>query len=419
MKNIGIACSLLLLIMICGCGQMGAGNSVSDLSNKGAVQGRIYDSASSPVAAGKYVPVPGAVITAGAASAVSGADGSYSLSGLPAGEIMVTASAEGFTSQSLTVNSSSVNFYLAGKNYSPTGGSSVITGTIYGLPRGVTIVDGAAFTLQERSSHFTYNSSLYQYTLSQAPDDGETYLFAFYTSQEADTYYCNYYTYTRLNMNSSSQEVNLDFGNSTGSLAVNASLPADYQYPSLMIALYNGARFVNELYWKTQSQEANFVASRLPALQSGDSFGVQLSVTCKVGGETMMKVIARYGVTAGAALNFDLTSVPALFTSGPIDGAALNSNPTFCWQKLSGTNILYYVTLMTDELTPRTIWTGYTAGDSLTLPDSVVLNNGSYKWQLSAANTTGIDLADIGASIAGAYINWGVVSSVKKFSLSK
>lgn len=406
-----------ILPLIIGTGCSTTPLTVADLANQGKIQGKVYDLAASNLYAGKYQPIPGAKVYAGTAETVTGADGSYGFSGIPAGVALITASAEGYVPQTLAVNRNSVNIYLGGGTATSESGAATVTGTVYGLPTGVTSVYGGAFSLLKSSASFNYDPSLYKYALTGAPDDGETYLFAYYASSEAGTN--RYiYAYTKLNMTPASQEVNLDFGASTKSLLVKAALPLNYKYPTLGVNIHNGWRPSKNIYSGTQTEESTFSVSLLPTLQSGDSFGVTVTALNTITGEAAYKFLAKYNLAEGATVDLDLGTVPTLTPNSPNDEAALSANPAFSWEAINDDRVIYIVLVMS-ESPSRTVWTGYTKGNSLALPDTVTLSNGVYRWQVAAAYYSNVDLADLGLTSAQSYLNWGVVSANRRFTYVK
>ena len=253
--------------------------------------------------------------------------------------------------------------------------------------------------------------------MTEAPDDGETYLFAYYASNEAENYR-SIYTYTRLNMTSASQEANLDFGTSKNNLTVTAKLPAGYQYPVLSVNVFNGFRALKNIYSRTQTQESTFAVSTLPVLLTGDAYGLSITAVNSVTTEVALKAISKYGIAEGAAVDLDLSAVPDLRLSGPADGASLNSIPAFSWEAISGDRIIYMASVVSED-SWRTIWMGYTRGNSIALPDAVSLANGTYRWQIAAAYFSNLDLADLGPTLAQSYLNWRVVSAVRRFTYVK
>lgn len=400
-----------------GCGRS-AEIPAYDLSNKGEIQGKVYDLSASNVYASKLVLISGAKVYAGTFEVTAGADGSYKLSGIPAGEVLITATAEGFLPQTLAVNRSTVNIYLSGGSSTSESGSATITGTIYGLPSGVTLVYGLASSLLKRSSDFSYNSSLYKYILTNAPDDGETYLFAYYLSSEAGTSR-NIYTYTNLDMTSGTKEVNLDFATSVSTLAVNAILPSFYKYPTLYINIYDGFRSVKEMYSRTQTQETTFLVSSLPALQAGDSYGIYVSTHSTA--EVMTKFLYKYNVKNNSTVEMDLTTVPKLNLSAPVDGASFSSNPTFSWEPIADDGVVYVVCLSraVDPYANINVWFGLTKGSSITLPIAVSLTSGTYQWQVNAICHSNLDIADVGLTASQSYINWHLLSGLRGFTYAK
>lgn len=406
---------LLLVVSLLGCGQLTQQVAVTDLSNQGEISGKVFDLSASNVYASKYVVIVGAKVYVGTFEATTDTSGAYKLSGNPAGEIAITATAEGYIPLTLAVNRRTANIYLSRTgSVSSESGSATISGTIYGLPSGVTSVGGLASSLLKTSTKLSYDSSLYKYMLTEAPDDGETYLFACYTSSEAGTSR-SVYTYAKFNMGSVSKEVNLDFGTSTNFLGVNVNLPSAYKYPNININIYSGYRAVNSIYSRTSAQESTFQAGSLPALQSGDYFGLSVSASST---EEGIKIIGKYNLSGGSTVNLDLTTLPKLTSASPSDGASLSSYPIFSWEAINDDRVGYLVYIY-PKGSSTAVWAGITKDNSIAVPSVISLTSGEYRWQMQVVFYSNLDLADIGPSLAQSYLEWGFVTPMRSFTYAK
>ncbi|MBI5701136.1 carboxypeptidase regulatory-like domain-containing protein [Candidatus Saganbacteria bacterium] len=404
--------------LVVGCGKLSNSPNIVSLANQGEISGKIYSLSASNYYADKFVPIPGAKVTVGTIEVIASADGSYKISGVQAGEMQITATAEGFSANTIKANRNVINFYLQGGSSSTEKGTATITGTIYGLPSGISSVYGSAISAAKGSSSSSYDPSLYKYTITGAPDDGETYVFAYYSTYEAGLNR-RVYSYKKVSMTSASREVDLDFAASDKSLVVNIKNKQGLVPGTLYAHLYNGYRLLlSGLYNKSQTQEGTVNISKIPALEPGDSYSVNIYASGTAAGDITSINLYKNSLTAGQSVDLDISTIPDFKINSPTSGETLSSHPTFAWEPISDDKTLYVVYLYpTDSYS--TIWWGMTKSSSITLPEAVILNSGGYKWSVAVLNASNLDPADIIPSISQSSYNWIIGSSMRSFTYAK
>jgi|GEM_PF-4609476 hypothetical protein len=396
------------ILFLMGCGNFISSSKTVSLANQGEISGKVYDARRYDVNVAQYFPVANAKLYIGTIEAETTADGSYHFSNVPAGEIAITASAEGYYTQTMVANRNVINIYLDNGSFPVASGASTITGTVYGLPGGVNYVDVCAYTPIQNTVFSQYNSALFKYSVPNAPDAGEIYLVANY-------YPGPVYTYNRFAMSPGTKEVDLDFGNSINYLTVEAKSLAGYEEPHVVIFLSAGARLITNLYYGNSG-----TITSLPRLLSGDVLTV-IAYAAKTDGvskEVVARELYKY-VQPGEKVEMNLEEVPSVFQTAPDDNVQIGNSPAFTWTAIPDEQVIYLIRLAKanpDQL----IWSGWTRNNFIQLPEMINLVNGQdYKWIVAAAKILNVDLADCRNESSQTYVSWESVSDWRSFTYAK
>ncbi|MFC1568294.1 hypothetical protein ACFL37_01190, partial [Candidatus Margulisiibacteriota bacterium] len=218
---------LLLLSLAClgalGCARI----AVSELeqTHSGTISGYVYDFYTYDSEARTFTGIEGVTVVAVAngasaaalASATSvattDADGHYTLENVPSGTVAITAFKSGCSSNTIVTDRALVSFiiYVHGGTYSSaSAGTATITGALSGIPATAVSIFGSARSEQGSTSwpDWNYNTATSTYEVTNAPDDGETYVTVYYTTYESGAYV---YKYAYGKVNTSAGEIaNLD-----------------------------------------------------------------------------------------------------------------------------------------------------------------------------------------------------------------
>lgn len=372
--------------------------------NAGTISGYVYCGATYVSSTKTYSGTAEATVMAGGKTTITDSSGYYTLNGLPAGEITVTAFKDGYASQTIVADNGTISFilYPQQSNYysSSTGGTAVLTGTVTGVPAGLS-VHGTAYSKNKYSSNSSYNSTAQTYTITGAPDEGEVYVTVYYSTYEAGSY-LDKYAYGKTSANpGETKTLNITFGDYK-SLSGNISLPSGFTAGSVSSSLYKGYQYRGGLS-RASNPSSTYQINYLPPLESGDSYAISVWAS-NSGGDYIYKLY--YNIT-GTTQDVDLSSLilPAPASPSPSDGANLAGTlPSFAWDKVAGENIVYQISLYEYSTSEsKSIWSVWTKNNSIAFPSGTIGSGGltsgkTYRWSISAGSySPAIELNDLAA----------------------
>ncbi|MCX5727131.1 MAG: carboxypeptidase-like regulatory domain-containing protein [Candidatus Saganbacteria bacterium] len=359
-----------------------------------------------------YSGTPEVTVMVGNIVATTDANGAYTITGLPSGTVAITAFKDSYQTTTLVVNSDTVNFVLSPQaEYGPPEGTATITGTIEALPEEIypsTDDDMylSANSISQYSENSSYDPDSHIYNISNAPDNGQTYVIASYCPEN---YYNQdvYGAYGRIDMTGGGTKyLNLDFTSVTA-ISGSVTTPSNFSPAFLSSYLFNQDNNIGYLAGYNFDYSSNDYLITNPQLLSGDSYF--LWVLCLdpdwncLGQEV-------YNFT-GTSKNFDLSSlkVPSIKDPSPADGADLNGDlPTFAWNS-AGSNKIYRVVVYEPYEPWRDIWECYTKNTNITIPSNII-GSGTmspdveYCWNVSATSYDNFNINDM-TSLRNARIN--------------
>jgi hypothetical protein len=404
------ALGLLLLIGLVA----GGCNVVSKTDGSvqtGTISGYVYDPSTYDYSTKTFKGTPEATVIAAAAGATyvatTDASGHYSLSGLPAGTLNVTAFKNGNSAMTIVTDQALVNFFLSGSLPAKPKGTAVITGTLTGAPAGTpaSMIDCYACSKTNNSSYsdFAYIPATGSYTISHAPDEGETYVIVRYATYEGgnNVYKC---AYGKVNTAAGATAIlNLAFSNFT-TLGGTISLPAGFYPYYVSCSIAKGYQSRGSLGSASlASTETSYLIKWLPQLAAGDSLGMYFSAQDS-GGNYISHYF--YNIT-GTTYNADLSSqkVPTPKSSSPADNANLAGVlPSFAWEACPGS--AFYSVSLRQQLPSSSvqIWSAYTTDTSVSFPAGIsgsgaLASGATYIWSVVAVNYTPIKLNDLPGSL--------------------
>jgi hypothetical protein len=372
--------------------------------NAGTISGYVYCAATYNSSAKTYTGTAEATVMAGGKTIITDSTGYYTLSGLPAGEIAVTAFKDGYASQTIVADNGTISFILypqqSSYGSSSSNGTATITGSLTGVPAGL-FVHGTAYSKNKSSSYsgWSYNSTTQTYTITGAPDEGEVYVTVYYSTYEAGSY-LDKYAYGKTSANpGETKSLNISFGDYR-SLSGSISLPSGFTVSWISASLYKGYQYRGGLS-SASSPSSTYQINYLPPLESGDSYSIAV-YTSNSGGDQISK---RYYNITGTTQDVDLSSLtpPTPSSPSPADGANLaGALPAFAWDKVAGENIIYQINLYEYSTSEsKSIWSVWTKNNSIAFPSGIIGSGGltsgkTYRWIVAAVSSSpAIEINDL------------------------
>ncbi|MBI5699332.1 carboxypeptidase regulatory-like domain-containing protein [Candidatus Saganbacteria bacterium] len=373
--------------------------------NAGTISGYVYCGATYNSSTKTYSGTAEATIMAGGKTATADSSGYFTLNGVPAGEIAVTAFKNGYASQTIVADNGTISFILSPqRNYSnsSSSGAATLSGTLTGVPGSLSVY-GTAYSKNKYSSNLSYNSTTQTYTMTGAPDEGEVYVAVYYSTYEAGSY-INKFAYGKTSANpGETKTLNISFGDYR-SLSGSISLPSGFTASWLPASLYKGYQYRGPLS-SASNPTSTYQINYLPPLESGDSYSIAVYAS-NSGGDQISK---RYYNITGTTQDVDLSSLtlPTPASPSPSDGANLaGAPPSFAWDKVAGENIVYQISLYEYSTSEsKSIWSVWTRNNSIAFPSGLIgsgaLESGkTYRWSINTGSySPAIEFNDVAAFI--------------------
>ncbi len=364
--------STIWLLSGCGSNPTGGGgsnpgssanNSVSP--NNGTISGYAYRYNQST---GTCTGISGIIVTVSTeamtqeSSVATDSSGYYFLTGLPSGEIAVTATSEipGFLDATTVVmNSDKFNFYMDAIRDA---GTATISGTVDGIGSswGSSLyLDSATASGNLYQYSSTYYSGTHTYEAHGLPENDTVYI----DIENGPPFVC---AYNKIVSNGNSPyTMDVSFEPFVTIEASCVNVPNDYSLYWLDADVFYN---YTDLFWAcneySSTNAKNGQAYNICKLKPGDSYGVDVEM---VNSNDVYIDKMFYGCNAGAT-TFDMSmpSVSGKLISCPSAEANITGLPTIEWNAVPDTD--YYQVTFNDLASFGFYWTGYTHETQIGLP---------------------------------------------------
>jgi len=350
----------------CASSPTSGGGSSSDVApNTGTISGYVYVC---DHGGGTYTGTPEVIISVSTEAmslevvTTTDASGKYTLSGLSSGLITVTATGAGYDPQTIVANSSTINFVIKNLGIG-LAGTATIRGTIEGVAGG-TSVSLKAYPFSQKhfnSSTYFFDLTTLTYEVTGAPDDGDTYIRAYYTDGGGNLHFA----YNKITTSSGGTfYMNISFEAGVTIDATIISVPSGYTASNIWASVSKNNRKIVRVSDNLDISGTSCQLNGIAPLKSGDSYIVTIVAT-DAADDGYIKDY--FGRSTGNQTFIDNSSMPSPFMVNPPSCNFTTIPTSLEWNSVSGAD--YYVL---DVYGTSFAWHIYTADTKIKIPPSIV-----------------------------------------------